>query len=276
VRLAAIVLVLCVAGSARADDDLAEAIRLEAALEYDQALAVVTRILERGATTDPAQVAELHFYAGRLAAGLDRADLARDHFARALELRPDLALPPGTSPKLTAPFEAARATTQPLRVHVTAQQVVVDADPLGLVARTEITGSDARALDTRGNVVWHGVVAAAPLPPPPPPPATPTTSFAARWTTWAGVSGVALVVGGLCAWRFQVAQDDWNTLSQDGMHDYTQLHAIETRGEHWGIAADVGFGVAAAAGVTAVILYATHKPAPIVVGDRFVGVAAAF
>jgi len=274
VRLAAIALVLCVGASARADDDLAEAIRLEAALEYDQALAVVTRILDRGTTTDPAQVAELHFYAGRLAGGLDHAEVARDHFARALALRPDLALPPGTSPKLTGPFEAARAVNVPLRVHATAMQVVIDDDRLGLVARTEITGREARAFDTHGNVVWRGDV-----PAPPPAPARrlpPSTSFAGRWTTWAAVSGAALVVGGLCAWRFQVAQDDWNAFSQDGMHDYTQLRAIETRGEHWGLAADVGFGVATVAGVTAAILYVTHRPTPLVVGDRFVGVAGAF
>jgi hypothetical protein len=222
-------------------------------------------------TTDPAQVAELHFYAGRLAAGLDHADVARDHFARALALEPDLALPPGTSPKLTAPFDAARAASVPLRLHATAQRVVVEADPLGLVARSEVVGRDARAFDAHGNVVWRGEV-----PAPPPPPPAPETSLAARWPTWAAVAGSALVVGGLCAWRFQVAQDDWNTFSQDNMHDYTQLHAIETRGDHWGLAADVGFGVAAAAGVTAAILYVAHRPAPVVVGDRFVGLAGRF
>ena len=272
-RLAAIAIVLCVATSARADDDLAEAIRLEAALEYDQALAVVTRILERGTATDPAQVAELHFYAGRLAAGLDRADLARDHFARALALRPELALPAGTSPKIVAPFEAARAQSAPLRAHATAPQVIIDDDRLGLVTRTEVAGRQARAYDAHGNVVWRGEVPA-PLPSPAPAPSTPP--LAARWSTWAAVSGAALVVGGLCAWRFQVAQDDWNTFSQDGMHDYTQLRAIETRGDRWGLAADVGFGVAAAAGVASVILYVTHRPSPIVVGDRYVGVAARF
>ena len=47
-RLVAIALVLGLAATARADDDLAEAIRLEAALDYEQALAVVTRIIDRG------------------------------------------------------------------------------------------------------------------------------------------------------------------------------------------------------------------------------------
>ena len=84
------------------------------------------------------------------------------------------------------------------------------------------------------------------------------------------------MIGGLCAWRFQVAQDDWNRFSQDGLHDYTQLRAVEARGYHWGIAADVSFGVAAAAGVTAAILYVVHRPAPVVLGPQYVGVTARF
>lgn len=270
-RLVTLALVLGLAATARADDGLAEATRLEAALEYDQALAIVTHLIERGTATDPHQLAELHFFAGRLAAGLDRADEARQHFAIALALTPALALPAGTSPKLLAPFEQAHATTVPLRVHATAgRDVVVDADPLALVARTEVTAAHARALDAHGNVVWAGDVPA----PPPPPPAGP--GLAARWSTWAVTSGAALVVGGLCAWRFQVAQDDWDAFSQDGMHDYSQLRAIERRGERWGLAADVGLGVAAAAGVTATILYVTHRPAPVIVGDRYIGVTVAF
>jgi hypothetical protein len=272
VRLVAFALVLGLAATARADDDLAEAIRLEAALEYDQALAVVTRIIERGTGTDPAQLAELHFYAGRLAAGLDRSDEARQHFAIALALKPDVALPAGTSPKLLAPFEQAHATAVALRVHATSDgKVIADADPLGIVARTDTAGRDARALDAHGNVVWRGEV-----PAPPVAPAAPSPGIAARWSTWAVVSGSAAAIGGLCAWRFQVAQDDWNRFSQDNMHDYTQLRAIQERGEHWGLAADISFGVAAAAGVTAAILYVTHRPVPVIAGDRYVGVRVAF
>jgi len=265
-------------GAARADDDtkrddLAEAIRLESALEYDQALVIVERLIAAGTTTEPARLAELHLYAGRLAAGLDRADAARVHFATALALNPQLALPPGTSPKITAPFEAARAATSPLRVHATAAGAVIDADALGLVRRTD----GFVAYDEHGNVVWRGT-APPPPSPPPPPRATPDAGpgFAGRWTTWIGVAGGAMVVGGLCAWRFQVAQDDWDRFSQDGMHDFTQLRAIEDRGNRWGVATEVGLGVAAAATVTAAILYVVHRPVPIVVGDHAVGVAGRF
>jgi hypothetical protein len=290
VRLVAIALVLSLAGTARADTvpqpphadaapppELAEAARFERALDYDQALAVVTRIIERGTLTDPEQLAELHFYAGKLAAGLDRTDDARQHFAIALALRPDLALPPGTSPKLLAPFEDAHATTIKLRAHATPEgSVIVDADPLGLVARTTI-GHEPRALDAHGNVVWRAEASApAVIPTPSPPPAPSPSGIAGRWSTWAIVAGGTAVVGGLCAWRFDVAQDDWNRFSQDGHHDYTQLRAIEQRGERWGLAADVSFGVAAAAGVTSAILYVMHRPVPVIAGDRYVGLRVAF
>ena len=277
-RLVAIALVLGLAATARADDDLADAIRLEAALDYDQALAVVTRILDRGTATEPGVVAELHFYAGRLAAGLDRADDARQHFAVALELDPTFTLPPGTSPKLLAPFEQAHATTVKLRAHATAEgTVIVDADAVGLVARTTI-GHEPRAYDVHGNVVWRPEPAPAPPALPPPSP-SPPPGIAARWQTWGIVAGSAAVIGGLCAWRFAVAQDDWNQASQDGHHDYTQLRAIEHRGDRWGLGANVGFGVAAAAGVTAILLNVFQaKPVDytVIAGHRYIGVSLDF
>ena len=266
--VAAAVVLALVATTAHADDNLAEAIRLEAALEDDQALASVERLIAAGNTTEPARLAELHLYAGRLAAGLERPDAARTHFAIAIALNPALTLPAGTSPKITAPFEAARAASSPLRVHATPAGTVIDADALGLVRRTD----GFVAYDEHGNVVWRGVAPAQP----PVAPRDEGPGFAGRWTTWAGLAGGALVVGGLSAWRFQTAQDDWDRFSQDGMHDYAQLRAIEDRGNRWGVATEVGFGVAAAASVTAAILYVVHRPVPVIVGDKTVGVAARF
>jgi hypothetical protein len=278
VRLVAFALVLGVAASARAEVDLADAFRLEAALDYDRALDVVKYIIARGTVTDPEVVAELQFYAGRLAAGLGRADEARQHFAIALALNPTFTLPPGTSPKLLAPFEQAHATTVKLRVHATAEgTVVVDVDPLGLVARTTI-GHEPRAFDVHGNVVWR------PEPPPsasssPPPASPPRPGIAARWQTWGIVAGSAAVIGGVCAWRFSVAQDDWYQASQDGRHDYTQLRAIEHRGDRWALGANVGFGLAAAAGVTAILLNVFQdrpRDYTVIAGHRYVGVSLAF
>ena len=249
---------LAAATTARADDELGEARRLQGALEYEQALALVERAIAHGGA-DHDRVVELHVLAGTLAAGLDRASAAEDHFARALALAPAATLPDGTSPKITAPFDAARARTPPLRIstRVVAGEIVVDVadDPLHLVAKTQHAGQRVVALDTYGNELWTTTIVVPP-PPPPPPPRRP----AARWPVFAIATGVALGAGALCAWRFQVAQDEWNTLrAEDGQHDYSQLVAAENRARAWAIGANVAFGVAAAGAIATTIVLVVDR-----------------
>jgi hypothetical protein len=296
-RLAAIAIVAVAAAvaPARADDALDEARRLQAALEYEQALVVVERAIDRGGN-DRARYVELELLAGTLAGGLDRADAARDHFARALALRPDATLPYGTSPKITAPFDAARATATALRIsaHASAGEVVLDVagDPLHLVAGMRVasqlvhatraplpagaTTIDVVAIDTRGNELWSGTIAVAIERPPPPPP--PHRSLLARWQTYAIVTGVAVAGGALCAWRFQVAQDEWNTLrAEDGQHDYSQLVAVENRARGWAIGANVAIGVVAAGAIATTIAFVGGRrrvavvasPTALAIGGRF-------
>jgi len=295
VRLALVAsIVIALAGAARADDELARAHELEAKLEYEQALAIVERVLAAG-DADPGRLVELHVFAGKLAAGLDRARLAEDHYARALAITPALALPDGASPKLTAPFAAAKARVQPLRVTATRERgaiAIAADDALGMVAGIAARTADGElverhalriavpagaevrevaALDASGNRVWVGPApvesASKPPPPPPPPPGggepRDTPAFYARPLTWAAVTGVALVVGGVAAWRFSADQRRWTELRDEGGHEYDELHALETRGRRWGLAANIGFGVAIAAGVTTGITWVTHlRPGP--------------
>ena len=309
-----ICVVAVLAQVAFADDELAEARRLEAALDYAGALALVDRALAHGGA-DPGRLVELHVLAGRLAAGLDRAELARGHFARALALRPELALPAGTSPKLTAPFEAARARSVPLRLHATSAHGLVtlqlDADPLGLVAGIRVhvvdaagahaevseraatrivipTGTTAieiAALDAQGNQVWLGAApaevalgaggvtggvtggltggtGAAPQPPRP--------HLLARWSTWAITTGVVAGAAGFAAWRFRSAQHDWDELAATGTADYAELAAVEDRGRRWGLAANLGLGVATLTGLSAIVLY-LRAPSPARRGSLLVG-----
>lgn len=298
------------AGRALADDDLARARRLEASLEYEQALAIVEGALDRGGA-DPARLVELHLLAGRLAAGLDRAAAAEDHFARVLALRPETALPPGTSPKLTAPFAAARARSTPLEVHATAVgglvALVASRDALGLVSGIAVhvidaagahrdlaergatrlaippgtTAIEAAALDARGNRLWVGApsapaAAARPPAPPPPPPAAPgARPLLARPQTWAVAAGVALAGGGLSAWRFVVAQHEWDRLHDGGMTDFTDLSQIEQRGRRWGLAANLGFGIGGAAALASGFLWlrARGEPSAIVAPGPGAGAA---
>lgn len=298
--------------------------RYEANLEYDKALSIVEQLIAGGLHTDRAQLAELHFYAGKLAAGLERTDVAIDHFARSLALVPDRALPAGTSPKIAAPFEAARARTMPLQIeiaHTAPGQLAATVsgdrlklaasatarfiDPLGNVhvlavrdAEEDVTGNirvfrilvppgtkqtTVAVVDEHGNQLAQET-----LPEPVPEKHYDETwtlhhhepSLIARWPTWGAVSVLALAGGGLCAWRFSVAQDEWNTLrAHDGQHDYSQLTAVEDRGRRWGIAADVGFGLAGAAAITAAILAVVHHGddrIAITAGARSLGVAARF
>lgn len=292
-------------------DRLDEVRRLEAALEFEQALAAVERIIASGTATPPGNpgssddLAALHFWAGRLAAGLDRPAVAQDHFARALALESVFAvgLDPGTSPKVTAPFEAARASARLL--HVTSERhgaivtISTDGDPLHLVAagkarfvdgsghhqeRTASAGppftialpADAHSIeivatDEYGNVVY---VAAEPA-------TTPRVEHApwyGNWKLWAGATAFAGGVAGLCAWRESVAQDDWNQLRATP-HDYSALRAVEDRGRAWALAANITVGVAGAAAIASTVAFFTHRESPpvtITAGPGTVGIAGRF
>lgn len=308
-RVLAIAAILAVAAAARADD-LDDARKLEASLEYERALALVTQAIARGGAT-PDHLADLELEAGKLAAGLDRPDDAEAHFARALALRPALALPAGSSPKLTAPFEAARARTAPLAItHARTGAhlgIAVAGDSLHLVVAARATFVDAAghrqelvtrdgppfelalpagardievaALDEHGNLLY--VASEAPLAPLAiAQPAVPGPRWYGRWSTWAAVAGLGLVATGTCAWRLGVAQDEWNRLHDDPTaHEYSQLRAVEDRGRTWALATNVALGITAAGATLAVLAYATAREPSrlaLTVGPSSVGVAGQF
>ena len=313
-RRTAAAFVVAFAAIAHADDTrdpLVRARELERQLAYDDALALVDTAIEAG-SSERARLVELHLLAGRLNAGLDRAKVAEDHFAVVLALSPGTTLPEGTSPKLAVPFTVARTRSAPLAVRpvVTAETVAVEpiADVLGLLAGIEIrerSGErtstrreraglrlartpgtavvEIRALDRHGNAVWaHSPPQVATEPPAtqrPVPRDQP--ALYARWTTWAAVTGVALVGGGVAAWRFDVAQDEFDDRRAAGTADFTELQAIEDRGRRWALAANISFGVAAATAITSVVLFARRprgEPAPVAlsVGDGTIGLTGRF
>ena len=163
---------------------------------------------------------------------------------------PETALVAGTSPKLQAPFDAARAAPHELVVAMTPWAA-------GRRARLVCTWCEARGRATTRRGLRRARE-----------PARRRSALPAAVGRWRRESCVARVDPvGRCersdvdrrrtaAWRYSVAQDEWNR-ENDGMHDYTRLHTLEDRGQRWAIAADVGFGLAAATAVTAAILFAT-------------------
>lgn len=294
-RVVVVVSVLAIAPVAIAEDiahDLAKARELEAALDYAGALRIVDQALARGGS-DTFQYVELHVLAGKLAAGLDRRAEAEAHFARVLALRPDAVLPDGTSPKLTAPFDAAKARSVPLKVRATAVRglitLVREADPLGLVAGISVaivdgagahrdvvdrratriaipagtTALEVTALDADGHRIWSGTPEEAIETRRPAEPDGP--SWITRWPTWAVVTGLALGAGGVAAWRMKVAQDEFDDLRTQAP-EFDDLHAIEQRGDRWALAANISFGVAAVAGVVTTVLYVKQREPSVLVG----------
>jgi hypothetical protein len=292
VRAAAVVLVLALTATiARADDDpLAVATRLEAQLDYEAALIIVEKAIAQGGA-DRHKLVTLHLFAGKLAAGLDRPAVAEDHFARALALAPTTKFSEGTSPKITEPFDRARGRSAELRITAeikpNAIAIAPVVDPLGLVAGIAVTivenaGGNARgierelramqtrrielpagaratrvtALDAFGNRVWSEDIALQPGSTRVATHVDTTTHLRplyARWPFWATTTVVALGAGGVCAWRFNSAQEDFNTRKMAGTADYSELQDIAARGRRWALAANISFGAAAASTLIAII-----------------------
>jgi hypothetical protein len=80
------------------------------------------------------------------------------------------------------------------------------------------------ALDASGNRIWVGT-----------PPAEhtvieqpgnrPARARHARWSTWAVVTGAAVVAGSVSAWRFDSAQRKWDRSSTAGNTNFSELEA---------------------------------------------------
>lgn len=157
VRLAACLLVMLAAGSARAETQNPSLVRARGEIEelrFEAARQSLAEALEWGRNS-PAQLAEIHQLAGEVAAGMGDRAAAEEHFRRLLAIDPNARLAVGTSPKIAAPFEAARRffdERQPLRVryHVRHKPtpvllVFVDSDPLDMVAGARLAHASEEA-----------------------------------------------------------------------------------------------------------------------------------
>jgi hypothetical protein len=289
---------LALAATAHADDDpLAEAMRLEAQLQYEPALVIIERAIVRGGN-DRDRLVTLHLFAGKLAAGLDRTPVAVDHFSRVLAISPQTTFSERTSPKITEPFDTARARTAPLQISANVERnaitIVAATDPLSLVGGIAVTivegnaerelrerqrrrielppgsrGIEVRALDAFGNIVWSQAITQQHTGDGKPKP----VDGVGPWIYPGAFALLAAGGAGICAWQFNVAQKDWTRMKNEGTHDFTELQAVEQRAKRWALAANIGFGVASAAVVVAIVVkLRTPKPVPVVTGDS-VGVA---
>lgn len=95
------------AAAAHANPHVARARAALDDLRFEEAYAELAAALAAG-DNGPAETGELYRLRGEVAAALGRTDEAVDAFAVWLAVRPDARLPPGTSPKISEPFERAR------------------------------------------------------------------------------------------------------------------------------------------------------------------------
>jgi hypothetical protein len=245
-----VVVVLLLLASIAHADRLDEAKRLEAQLEFEPALVIVEKLIADG-NNGLDRFVELHLFAGKLAAGLDRREVAEAHFAIVLSVAPTTTLPEGISPKIALPFAAARAHTGPLVISNSGR---VERDPLNLVA-TLRPDPHLIAFDIHNNVVWIGPEASrdpmhfsdAIVPSPE------TDRQTKRTTILLGAALATYVVTGIAMWRFNVAQNEFDELKASGMADYTELQSIEQRGRRWSYAANGGVAASLIATVLVVV-----------------------
>ena len=170
-RWIALVLVLAAAPAA-ADEvgDLLERARARMAeLDYDGAIPLLEQA-EAAGGSDRAGVLEIVRSLAEAHAALGRADAAETAFRRLLALEPDTELPAGSSPKLTAPFSAAREFLAGRSLSVDCRRerdtatLIVRGDPLDMVAGARLLGPSGDRHSGVDDVTGQGRIAI-PLPP---------------------------------------------------------------------------------------------------------------
>jgi len=111
--------------------------------DYMAARGALVSALDAG-TASPEDLAEIYKLSGIVEGALGKEADATAAFAKWLSIDPKGALPPGTSPKIMKPYEAAAKKTAPLKVKTETEAappsvtLVIESDPQQLVTRTRV------------------------------------------------------------------------------------------------------------------------------------------
>ncbi|MBZ0236013.1 MAG: hypothetical protein K8M05_27035, partial [Deltaproteobacteria bacterium] len=78
-----------------------------------------------------------------------------------------------------------------------------------------------------------------------------------RWPVWTGLAVVAAGAGGFFAYQVGQTEDELAALNAaSDMHSFDEAEAVRDRGERQALFANIGFGVAGAAALAAVLAFA--------------------
>jgi len=305
-RLAAAAVLALVSAPQRAHAGEGDALLGQAQLalddiDFEGARALVAQAIEAG-DLDAAQLALAYRVAGEVAASVDDAAAARDHFVRWLLLDPAASLGDGQSPKIVEPFTAAQVevarlgafTVEASATRAAAKiRLALDAhDPLALIegfrvrlasgALIEHRGLDVElpadddttfagtviVFDAHGNTLAEREVSSEPTPEVVVlGPTTRSNRFPTlvRWPTWAVLTGVTAGIGGYFAVQVRGDRDDLAAINADpGAHSFDEVTDVTARGDRHALYANLAFGVAAAAAITTVLTFVL-EPGPVTI-----------
>lgn len=285
----ALLLVCALAGTAVAGDDdpLARARAAAADLRFEEAARLLDQAWRTG-TDDPVRARAIAALAGEIGATMGDRAAALRWFALLAAMDPDAALDRGTSPKVNAILEEARAGLHGAHLDVAlrfdrARRIVHlrPIDPLGAIAEIRLGGGPAgrrdlaipwrRAtlaidlVDAHGNVLLRTRRAVAPMPAAAAVAArTARPSWYARWSTWAGVAGgLAVTAGGLALWSAATSRELESLHRESETHQASEALALERRMQRTAIAAEIAGAGAAVAAAVAVFAWQRERSATV-------------
>jgi hypothetical protein len=133
-------LILSVGGVALADKAVDKAEKQLADLRFDEAKDTATTALKKG-TRGSAEVVDLYMLLGVVSASMGKNNDAINNFHNALSINLEAKLAPGASPKLSEPFDTAKAKLEganPITIEYEAEDdqhvvVTISSDPANLV-----------------------------------------------------------------------------------------------------------------------------------------------
>jgi hypothetical protein len=260
-------------------------------VDYDAAKTLVDAAIA-GGSLEPGDLARAHRLAGEVAAALGDDAGAKDHFIRWILLEPDAKLADGVSPKIAAPFAAARDEAQSLgsmsidvRVERAPGKVRVfldTRDPAHMVAGLRVRADDGLAaqehgtsvelpakddasmsltvlvLDDHDDQIAIKTITSDPeiTAHAPPPAAEHRWPLLVRWPTWSVLAVAALGAGGYFVWQTGKDQNELDALNADSAHHtFDEANAIEARGKAHALDANIAFAAGGVLATAAVVVF---------------------
>lgn len=249
-------LLITLASTARADA-LADARKAVETSDYLRAQPALETALTAG-TAGPDDLAEIYRLTGIVQGALGNEDAAEEAFGKWLALAPRGSLPPGTSPKITRPFDVAQALIKKQGAleakaetadDPPAVTLVVVNDPMKMIVGAKVYYVTDRkpeeALEAEGTSRVTIELGTRPL--------------YLKWWVWGSAAVVATGVGGYFGWRTHVDLDRLDYLNANSLaHTWQEAQDVEASARRNLLVTNIAAGAAGAFALGTAILFLTR------------------